>query len=60
MSKTDTGKIPRIAKTVREENLVEDSIEIIRIIRPKWIEEKAKKGVEIKSKVNKFYVCNII
>lgn len=60
MSKTDTGKIPRIAKTVREENLVEDSIEIIRIIRPKWIEEKAKNGVEIKSKVNKFYVCNLI
>ncbi len=52
MSKTDTGKIPRIAKTVREENLVEDSIEIIRIIRPKWIEEKAKNGVEIKSKVH--------
>lgn len=53
MSGTNDGKIPRIAKTVREDNLVEDSMEIIRIIRPKWIEEKDKNGVEIKSKVNR-------
>lgn len=43
--------IPRISKSVRAEHLEEDSIEIIRVIRPQWIEARDKNGEAIKSKV---------
>lgn len=47
MSKT---KIPRISKVVREENLIEDSLAVIRVIRSDWFEAKHNYGDVIKSK----------
>lgn len=44
--------IPRISTVVREDHLVEDSIRVIRVIRPEWIEARDKHGDVIKSKVN--------
>ncbi|CAL8129599.1 unnamed protein product [Orchesella dallaii] len=43
--------IPRISATVRENNFIEDSLEVIRVIRPQWIKERDNNGIEIKSKI---------
>lgn len=43
--------VPRVPKTIREGHLIEDALEVIQVIRPKWIEDREKNGVDIKTKV---------
>lgn len=43
--------VPKIPIFIRENNLIEDGLQLIRAIRPDWIEKHLKEGAEIRTKV---------